>query len=157
MLNWDFTWDPSWAAVMNPGQRPCFSPPFTTVKVSEHCVDNLTRRLLGQVTVTVLWSPERGGEVRCLTSWRLDSDLWSTVCVIWRNVMDDFFPDYMTNESTLNRSEYWSSLSCLCHTVVIYMTRLGSSPPGRLEKEVTYLTGHRPPACSIIRGLCGTL
>lgn len=68
------------------------------MKVSEGCIDNLTWRLMsghGQV----LWSPEVG--VRYLTSWRLDSDLWSTVCVIWGNVMDVISLD----KSTLSHSD----------------------------------------------------
>lgn len=132
MLNWDSAWDPSWAAVMNPGQRPRFSAPSAAVKVSEGCVDNLTRRVLGRVTVRS--SGLLGGPC-CLTSWRLDSDLWSTVCVIWGNVTDDFSLGNMTNESTLSHSEYWSSLSCLCYMVVIYMIRLGCRPWGRWRRK----------------------
>lgn len=126
MLNWDSAWNLSKAAVMNPGQRPHFSPPLTQPWKG---VDNSTRRLLSQVTVRS--SGLLGGWGCCLTSWRLDSDLWSTVCVMWGNVMDDFSLGNMTNESTLSHSEYWYSLSCSRYIVVIYMIRWGLQPLGR--------------------------
>lgn len=145
MLNWDFAWDPSWAALMNPGQRPRFLSPFTTVEVSESCIDNLTWQLLpghGQV----LWTPE-DLTWRYLTSCRLDSDLWWTVCVIWGNMIDDFSLDNMMNESTLRHSDL---LFLTCATQ-LWFTWLDG------RKEVTSLTGHGVPACSISRRLCGVL
>lgn len=90
---------------MNPGQRSCPSPPSSAVSGSRGRIDNLTQRLRGRVTAG---SSGLLGASDASLPGDYSLIFWSMACVIWGNVVDDFCPGNMNNES----SEYRSSLSC---------------------------------------------
>lgn len=92
MLKRDSARAPSWAAaVMISGAEATF---FTGL--GDHFRPSAPWSGHGQVS----GSPGRGGRLEAqdweegseFTSWRLGSDLWSTVCVICGNVTDDSPP-----------------------------------------------------------------
>lgn len=124
--------DPSWAAVLNPGQRPCSSAHSSAVRVSKGCTGKLT-----------WWFPSRvmarfSGLLGCLLLHFLEIRCLGQQCVIWGNVMDDFSLDNMTSDST---HEYWSSLSSLCYFAVIYRIILGGIRRGRDVWHVWWAIG----------------
>lgn len=121
-----------------------------------------------QKAVLIIWPGGSSGRVTvrssgllrgicCLTSWRLDSDLLvNSVCDLrecdgWLLSLGN-----MTNESRPRRILIFSFLLVL-HGCDLHDEMALQPPWGTPEKEATYLTGHKAPARSIIRGLCGTV
>lgn len=154
MLKWESTWDPSLAAVVNPGQRPGSSPPSSAVRVSQGCVDNLT-----PLALVRSWSGL--GLPELLLPDFLEIRVWSLgqQCVWSGGMWWMSSPRVIWSRNPLmSHGECWSSLSCLCYTVVIYMIGLGHSPWGGCSKRKWHTWQVIwPLACSIISVLCGIL